>query len=76
MFEILQAPLMDVVEHVHLKSWIGLEVHRMDILSVVLLSNKVCCSNPRSISVMENWGRIHWRDNSRCLFWRYRCYYE
>ena len=42
----LQDPPMDGVEYVHPQSWIGLEVHRLDLVGVVLASGRVFCFDP------------------------------
>jgi hypothetical protein len=42
----LQDPPMDGVEYVRPQSWIGLEVHRLNLVGVVLASGRVFCSDP------------------------------
>ena len=43
---LLEDLLMDDVDYICPKSWIGLEVHRLDPLGVLLASSKVFCSDP------------------------------
>ena len=37
---------MDDADYIHPESWIGLEVHRLDVAGVLLASSRVFCSDP------------------------------
>ena len=45
--ELSEDPPMGDADCVHQESWIGLEVHRLDVAGVLLASGRVFCSNPK-----------------------------